>query len=455
MSAIITDNFRRNSAKLFLNDIAGATNKYYLGIGKSDKWPDAGAVTEDASGYNVAVPVGSFSDSLEVLNNIATLSKLGASNTTLLIPNVAWSSGKTYKAYNSYDSSCFYATGNTLPCYATTPTGMYLCLANNSGGTVSVPPTDITGFAPSQAGDNYVWILVQPVSQAGTAFVTDQFIEVSQTPLTGTALDNCDNYGGLCSTFHIANGGTGYTSVPTVKLRGSDGTGTRDSTYSVTLTATIAGGAVTGVSHGLTLTNWPVGLQAASVEITGGGEFAAGAVVVPVIAPRLGYGYIPAAVMPSWYAGISVDLADAISSDNFYTPYRQVSIVRNPNTTADTANALRSLTLSGTAPTVDINNNTLIYDLSGSPLAVADAISGGKLYFHQNYTSGFREIPPNGSFRLAPNGTSYTYTALTVSECTSDGVYPRIAGEVVFAENRKKITRGTGQTEKIKIIIQF
>jgi hypothetical protein len=447
MSAIITDNFRRNNAKLFLSDIAGVTNKYYLGIGKSDKW----AANEDSSGYNVAAPVGSFSDGLEVLNNIATLSKLESANTTLVIPNVKWETGKTYKAYNSYDSSCFYATEDVLPCYSTTSTGMYLCLAAGTSVTADAP-SDTTEYAPTKGGDNYVWILVQPVSQLGTAFVTDQFIEVSQTPLISTPLTNCSTYGGLCSpVFHVVNGGSGYTSTPTVKLRGSDAAGS--TTYEVSLTATVSGGIITAVTHGLALANWPKGLQVASVEISD--SAGSGAMVVPIIAPKNGYGYIPAAVMPSWYAGIAVDLANDINTDNFYTPYRQVSVIRNPNTTASTANALRSLTLSGTIPTVEINNNVIIYDTSDKPLAIADAISGDKLYFHQNYTSGFREIPTSGSCRLAVNGTNYTYTGVNASECTSDGVYARIVGEVVFTENRKKITRSAGQTEKIKIIIQF
>jgi hypothetical protein len=464
MSAIITDTFRRNSAKLFLSDIAGVTNNYYLGIGKSDKWPDAGAVTEDAPGYNVASPVGSFSDGLEVLNNVATFSKLGASNTTLLIPNVPWASSKKYKAYNSYDSSCFYATGDFLPCYATTATGMYLCLAAApSNGTTSVSPSDTSTYIPAQLSDNYVWIFVQPVSQLGSAFVTDQFIEVSQTALTSTNLALSTAQGGICSpVFHVVNGGSGYTSTPTVKLRGSDGSGS--TTYDIALTPTVVGGVITGVVHALALTSWPRGLQVASVEITGGGG--SGAIVVPVIAPRLGYAHIPAAVMPSWYAGVSVDLADGISSDNFYTPYRQVSIVRNPNTTATTANALRSLNLpSGHSVPSITGANVLITDTSGVPFAVADAVVGDKLYFHQNYTSGFKELAnASTTFSLSTTGsTNYTYSTISTSECTSningitggDGIYARTVGEVVFVENRKKITRSAGQTEKIKIIIQF
>ena len=483
MSAIITDNFRRNNAKLFLNDIAGTdprgsainatnVNRYYLGIGKSDKWADSAGVTEDSSAYNIAAPVGSFSDSLEVLNNVATLTKLGASNTTLVIPNVAYTSGNTHKAYNSYDSSCFYATGSALPCYAVTATGVYLCLAAGAG-TSTYAPTAST-YAPEYKIDGYVWIFVQSVSTAATAFITDQFIEVSQTPLTSTpAADSATYGGGLCSSkLHVVNGGSGYangTSAALAVLKGSDGTG--GVTFTVALNSIVVNGAITSV----TLTNptaptaWPKGLIVASVEITGTGT---GAVVVPVIAPKNGYAYIPSAVMPSWYAGIAVDLANDISADNLYTPYRQISVIRNPNATGPTANALRHLTITGSVPSIDTNGYTLLYDgTTGKPFAVADVVntsSGNKLYFHQNYISGFSEIPSSGSFRLTSgtSGTVYNWNAVITSECSEavlangsiangDGVYARIAGEVVFAENRRKITRSNGQTEKIKIIIQF
>jgi hypothetical protein len=485
MSAIITDNFRRNNAKLFLTDIAGTdprgialgtpanVNRYYLGIGKSDKWADgASGVTEDSSAYNIAAPVGSFSDTLEVLNNVATLTKLGASNTTLVIPNVAYASGNRYKAYNSYDSSCFYATGTTLPCYAISGAGMYLCLRAGTGTTSAQPAT--TTYVPFSGSDGYVWIYVQAVSQAATAFITDQFIEVSQTPLTSTPLTDSAAYGGLCSSnFHVVNGGSGYVagSTTTAVLKGSDGVG--GVTFNVTLDYTVVGGAIATVtlSNPTTPTSWPKGLIVASVEIasTSGGT---GAVVVPVIAPKNGYGYIPSAVMPSWYAGIAVDLANDISTDNFYTPYRQISVIRNPNTTAATANALRYLTLAGSVPSIDANTNTLIYDgTTNKPFAVADVVNtsgGNKLYFHQNYISGFSEIASAGTFRIIPgtSGTLYNWNAVTASECNEavlanglisggDGAHARIAGEVVFAENRRKITRSSGQTEKIKIIIQF
>jgi len=45
MSAIITNQFRKNSRELFINDIDTNTN-YFIGIGKSEPWPDDGGVEE-------------------------------------------------------------------------------------------------------------------------------------------------------------------------------------------------------------------------------------------------------------------------------------------------------------------------------------------------------------------------------------------------------------------------
>ena len=38
MAAIVTDSFRRNNAKFFLQDIASNSTNYYVGLGKSNKW---------------------------------------------------------------------------------------------------------------------------------------------------------------------------------------------------------------------------------------------------------------------------------------------------------------------------------------------------------------------------------------------------------------------------------
>ena len=77
MSAIITENFRRNNTRLFLNDISIPTiGKYYLGIGKQDRWSDS----EEDLGFVTPDAVGTRADELEVLNNLSTLVSLNALN---------------------------------------------------------------------------------------------------------------------------------------------------------------------------------------------------------------------------------------------------------------------------------------------------------------------------------------------------------------------------------------
>jgi hypothetical protein len=604
MAAIITDTFRRNNAKLFIGDIANrfntdhlghydslvsdgdATdgvivhrNKYYLGVGKSDKW----STLEDSSNFTIPSPVGSFSDNVEVLNNLATLTLLGPSNTSIVIPNVPWAVGNIYRAYSSYDSSCFYsatiANVAYLPCYVTIPDdGIYMCLKSPGTATTSasIPSDPTSTYAPIATADGYIWVLVQKFTGFAVEFITDQFVEVRRTSLENSTLETCRlASGGLVTGFNVVNGGTYTGGTPTAWLRGTDGlsytgltsetthsftagiktfvtnlvasatafdvgqtvkivnrsnetaymTGTissftstnltinvtsiqpgslgspntwrfdiqsvtgsgggaKDSSFELALNVTMSGSAIASVSLPVgsfptnisPTTSFPKEFLAASVEIrtANGVVQTSPAQIIPTVTPFNGLGYNPSDVLPSWYAGISVSLNSDINSDNFYTPYRQISIIRNVNASNQiTVNALRSLTLNGSnIPTIDVNSNVVMTDSNGRPLAIADyaeTVSGvKKIYFHQNSTTGYREMPaPTNSaaavFKIG--STSYSYTSINQSELSkiTTDIHGNIlnyngysyVGEVVFAENRKKVTRSINQNEKIKIIIQF
>lgn len=627
MAAIITDTFRRNNAKLFISDIANRfntddlghfdslisndsltpiggvispvvhANKYYLGIGRSDKWPDMGLIGEDALNFTIPSPLGSFSDNIEVFNNLATLHLLGPTNTSIVIPAIPWSAGSVYRAYDSYDSSCFYsAPGGVLPCYVTVPDdGIYMCLRSpGTATTINSLPLDITSsYSPIATADNYVWVLVQKFSNFALEFITDQFVEVRRTalesdPITFTgALTDCRNAsGGLVTSFKIVNGGTYTGGIPTVWLRGTDGlsydnltsstpyafattlptthvfttnivasatafsvgqtvriintsvidnssyaqgiitafTGTQltvniteksdtatgtpatwkfvvqgvpntggsktDATAPLQLTVTMTGDTISAVSlpvgsyptPAFPNTLFPKGFLATSCEIRlpAGVTETTKAQIIPLMTPFNGLGYNPSDVLPAWYAGISVSLNGNItqpgdtSPDNFFTPYRQISIIKNANASNQiTVNALRSLTLTTAPPqNFDVNSNVVMTDTNNLPLGIVDYVEtiGGvsKIYFHQNSIVGYREMPtPTSSqpatIKIGP--TQYSYNAINQSELsniTTDihgnplifNGYPYY-GEVIFVENRKKVVRAMNQNEKIKIIIQF
>jgi hypothetical protein len=478
MSAIITENFRRNNTRLFLNDISAQTNgKYYLGIGKQDRWDN----DEENITFTPPVAVGTQADASEVLNNLSTLVSLNAlTGVGRVIPAVAWKSGNTYQAYSSYNSAPFYPSGTLQPCYVTINGAIFLCLKTglNASGVVkpstvapSVQSSEYAPFTLSDAGtgSGYIWVLVQEAPNT-QIIRNNTFTDIRTTKLTGTEETNSiTQCGGLVTGFTIVSGGTGYTttgSTPSVlKLRVNDGfTSTDRSATSVTLNFTVSGGAIDSVSFPA---GWPaysgsnaaIGALFASIEFTGSGS---GAKIVPTIAPAKGFAYDPSAVMPSWFAGLAISLDDSISGDNFYSRYRQISIVKNPTVeagqeSAGTLNALKYINFPDTTDVAGLvvdANSSVLKNNAGEVIGYADKLitttGAKKLYFHQNLSSGYRELPPSGSIEVGSGSTEYAYESINNGEFINDG-----NAEVLFTENRSFISRASGQTEDLILIIQF
>ena len=500
MSAIITENFRRNNTRLFLNDISASaqTNgKYYLGIGKQDRWPAAlqgtppELIGEENISYNVPVAVGTRADELEVLNNLSTLVSLNAlTGVGRVIPAVAWKSGNTYQTYSSYNSAPFYPSGTLQPCYVTINGAIFLCLKTglNASGVAkpstvapTVPTTSSVKYTPfttadEGTGSGYIWVLVQDTPNT-QIIRNNTFTDIRTTKLADAELSlSTTQCGGLVTGFTIVNGGTNYVNTGTPRsvltLRINNGfvanpSTTNLSTTGIPLEFTVdaSTGAITSVSFPsgwptFSGTNAAIGALFASIEFTGPGS---NAKIVPTIAPSKGFAYDPSAVMPSWFAGLSISLDDSISGDNFYSRYRQISIVKNATvasgqTTAGTLNALKYITLSdGQSITLSPEvNSSYLLNAAGETIGYADHYDSvtKRLYFHQNLSSGYKELPPTGSIKIKSaagiESLSYTYTSINNGEFINDG-----NAEVLFTENRSFITRSSGQTEDLILIIQF
>ena len=460
MAAIVTDSFRRNNAQLFLGDIASSSTNYYVGLGKSDKW----VLDEEALlPGDIPVSLGIEGDDSDVKSNLVTLLKINDTHTELVIPHIKWKTAAYYKAYSEYDPDCFYPSvldgGVEInPCYAVVSGRIYLCLQRGQGATSGIPvATDYR--ATMYANDGYVWVLVDNVSTVLSKLITDQFINITSgvAPLTVAPSIEADG-GGLLYGFSVLSEGSGYASLNEV---------TFVARYSSGDVVEIDCGAIadpnTGVLKSVSLPpDWSY-TAVGSKRIVDGyfkiNSTGSGAVIVPHIAPLRGFAYEPSKILPSWFIGIAVDAADSISSDGFYIPYRQISVLRNveytENSSPDTLGALRYLTIPA-APSSGISvGDTLkfgtteitAYFDSYSSVEIEGAASR-RIYFHQNSTTGYGVIPSIGTVTDS-KGTSVAYTAV------SDNEYIPHSGEVVFTENRKPINRQSGQTEEIKIIIQF
>lgn len=462
MSAIITENFRKNNAQSFLNDIDDVATAYYIGLGRSQAWPDTAAgLTETALDYNVTQPLGTYGDNQDLLNNLTTLVGLipPSGLYSRVMPNIAARVSHRHKAYNPFDQNCFYQTTEDgiemYPCYVVVSNNVYLCLREATAilETYNLPDGSSLDRSPATAyADGSIWTYVYTIGSNTAIFPisSPQFVSV---PLEATldstnVLDTLESIttatGDMVFSFTVLDGGSGYVSPPTVAFVGDSGT-------EIALEATVVDGAVTSIAYPIASHPNTWARENGYVRIDSGNARA-----VPNKAPALGFGYTPVNDLPTWYAGISVDASEEIYGDGAYIPYRQVSIVKDPEYEVGTTDAdaslrcLQYLVIGGVSFPSGNNTGSLITQTvtGGTAIGIIDHYDSINkyLYYHQTVETGY--IPfEAGTVDADPD----VYTVASVQPAE----YVKGSGGVIFAENRKAISRTTGQTEEITIILQF
>lgn len=449
MSAIITENFRRNNAVKFLEDLAASN--YYIGLGRSNPWPINGGFNEDDNSFSVVDPIGTTGDDQEVKNNLTTLIGVQSATYSQVIPNIAAKVNHCHKAYNPYDPDCFYQTNisgtERYPCYAVVGSNVYLCLREptvvSPSGTYDIPAG--VSRNPIVESDGSVWIYVYTV-QPGDPINTTQFITCpTDHTLNGGEVeaDITTGSGNLVYGFTVMDSGSGYSAAPTIEYVTSGS--------AIALTVTMAG---IVPNQTVSKVTWPLATVPSTWSQTRGYvRVASGnARVFPNIASPEGIGFYPAKDLPSWYTGVATE---TVNDELTYTPYRQISIVKEPEyevgTTTPTVslNCLQYLNFGvGTGPSAALTGYTVTQAATGA-IGIVDYYDDDKLFYHQTYTTGF--IPFDDTDVVVTELGVGTFNPTTVS--TSE--YVKGTGDVVFSENRKKITRASGQTEEITIILQF
>ena len=457
MSAIITENFRRNNTSAFLADTA--SNHYYVGLGKSDPWNN-----NEASNLVVPDPLGTYLDEQEIKNNLISLIGVTSDNGTKVVPNNKFVAFSYYKAYDPLNDNCFYTSTlvggiSNLPCYVTVSDKIFLCLYAPSSVATQTPvySNETDKYKPFVLSDGYVWILLDIINISLLNTVnTDQFISITKDLAISTSLATITTQqGNLLYGFNILNGGSNYVSGDTFTFTYTIGTSTTPTTVSIT--PTIVNGSVTVLPYNI-VSSMLLNVSSCTVSVTTSTGTGFGAIAK--IAPSVGFAYRPYKVLPSWYAALSVKATGLISNDGFYIPYRQISVIKNPEfsgATVDPLITLRALpyfTIS-TAPNTTLSTGDILNIASTETKIVFDTYvyeSGlHKIYYHQNNVSNYGDTSAYAGKTLTNSNST---TVGTISNRVL-GEYTANTGDVIFIENRKAITRSESQTEEIKIIIQF
>ena len=453
MTAIVTDPFKRKLANDLLTEVQSSTDssEFYIGIGKTDTY-DSSDTTINPVRYLFEERIGR--------GNLESIKKVTASS--LVVPRNNWTSGNTYSAWN--DKQQGYPTN---PYYVLTEDNeVYICLqqSKSSTGTANAstvkPSFSTAGVNQSQAfetSDGYRWKLLYAISAGeASSFLTAAFnpvqiVTVDSGSATITQLQQLNIQNtvtpGQIIGVEVVNGGSGYSSAPTLTFRGN-GTG-------AAATATIDGGAIVKVEMNNESGGLGSGYDYASLSFTGN------ATLRPIIGPRDGIGKNAPADLKSSSIMLNIKPEGSETGTfNITNDFRQISLFKNLDLTDSASPGGR---FSGVSAKVN-RNMTLTQDISTTGFAVDEIITGGTsgvtaiidevdsgggkiIRFHQN------EKTQNGNFTDGESLTGSLGASGTVDSGNLFGSIDIYSGDLLYIENRARIVRSASQTEDIKIIL--
>ena len=456
MVAIITDKFKREVLDNLYNNVVDSANTYYIGIGRSQDWNVSDTVPNPA---NTEKAVRDFRLNLQAMKQ--------GEDVSYVVPRYNWSSGTIYSGYDDnisgYPSNAYYVL--------TDENGVFICLqqGRNSSGAAVASTVKPTGTSVVETADGYVWKYLYTITALrATKFVSANYIPVQFIDSAGPSApafeidqkavqDAADS--GQILAVKIINGGTGYTSAPTVNFTGNGN-------KVPSATATISGGSVVKIEMDDSGTGkaFGRGYDYASVTLTGGGG--SNAVVRAVLSPEGGVGANAINDLRSTALMFNTRL-EGTENNSLITSndYRQIGIIKNPKVgqnaldsdfEGQAGNALKKLKFGSIA--ANFSEDKTILGATSAAKAYIDKADSNFVWYHQTDSTGFltflegetiTEADGNGEGILDSAGVDAdddAYLAPTVDPFT---------GEVLYLDNRAAIERDPNQTEDIKVIIQL
>jgi hypothetical protein len=456
MVAIITDKFKREVLDNLYNNVVDSANTYYIGIGRSQDWNVSDTVPNPA---NTEKAVRDFRLNLQAMKQ--------GEDVSYVVPRYNWSSGTIYSGYDDnisgYPTNAYYVL--------TDENGVFICLqqGRNSSGAAVASTVKPTGTTVVETADGYVWKYLYTITALrATKFVSANYIPVQFIDSAGPSApafeidqkavqDAADS--GQVLAVKIINGGTGYTSAPTVNFTGNGN-------KVPSATATISGGSVVKIEMDDSGTGkaFGRGYDYASVTLTGGGG--SNAVVRAVLSPEGGVGANAINDLRSTALMFNTRLeGDENNSLITSNDYRQIGIIKNPKVgqnaldsdfEGQAGNALKKLKFGSIA--ANFSEDKTILGATSAAKAYIDKADSNFVWYHQTDSTGFitflegetiTEADGNGEGILDSAGFDAdddAYLAPTVDPFT---------GEVLYLDNRAAIERDPNQTEDIKVIIQL
>jgi len=489
MAAIITEKFRLNNAKQFIEDVTESHSVAYSFIGRGHAW------TDDSS---PPTPVDNPNDEFDAYRNMVAMKKIATTDVSHAIVRRDWTSGTTYDEYRHNYSSSNAANSGATSLYSSTyyvvtdDYNVYKCL-NNDGNTAStVKPDHLTLATPTES-DGYEWKYMYSTSASDVIkFVTNDFIPVKTlgAQLTvaggvdtgsqdgrlgdaasddGSAQWDVENgaVDGALGRVRIVAGGSGYTASTTtgsipIYGDGSSGVASVTTNGSGVVSAVSVTTAGSGYTYAYLANEDIPGYDNANQPADGTNASANLEFVIP---PKGGHGADPVEELGGNYVILNSRLEYGEGSGDFPTDndFRQIGVVLNPtdyggNTlcSATTRTGYKTMTFASSgfsAPTVDTVIRNASTELKTSAVGVVVSVdSTNRIISYLPY--------PNEAGNFATFSTSETvYSSAstnhgTISALANEEV-AKHSGDIIYLENRTAVSRASDQIEDIKLIVEM
>lgn len=342
---------------------------------------------------------------------------------------------------------------------------VFVCLSNDNETVSNVmPQISLGGQLPSDAyiitSDGYNWKYLYTIpSGLKQQYFTDEWMPISTD---NNVLDSATN--GRLDIINIVSGGVGYFnkvatfSAPILSVVG-DGTG-------ASLTAQVD---ANGTIYGINVLDAGSNYTTATILINDlPSSNGSGANIVVVIGPQGGWGSNVAFELGATNIMISLDLTDTedgtipiVDALGNYFSYRQIVTLKDPQLiTGNGASALNydMTTIVQVSSNTPFNMNDIVYQSNTGLIANATFI-GTVVYFdnstnevHINNTTGTLLGQTQVYATSDANNTPYA-TVIAFSQ-TPSPIVP-FSGLITYIENRTPVSRFPGQTENIKIVLEF
>jgi len=494
MPAIITNKFRQHNAEKFLTAITGASNVFYLGIGRPQAFatstrPDLRTENEGTDATPLT-PVDSIQEEFYTFDDLIAAKKVGASTTTdisYVIPRRNWTSGTVYDYYrHDYGNRITGTTTvQTADSGATTlwdstfyvlnsENRVYKCLDNNGGATSTFEPTGDSNNIIT-TGDDYKWKFMYELSAAQQInLLSTDFMAVATD--SGVAAANTDGEVNIVKIKSAGSGASVNSTFTNIDIRG-DGSGGK-------VSVTTAGGVVTAV----TVTNAGSGYTYAYIRnadiVSAGATDLTGAELDCIIEPKGGHGENAVEELGGYYVMINVNFsADEASNTGDFTTandFRRIALIKDPNnfgggsaasTTTLRATKAIKIAASPTPGTFQVDEE-INQATTGAVGKVVEWDSTNNILYYIQTRFSDQGADSNGNLTAfsgtnvitgqtsSATGTPSSTASETVDNITFTSGYanPEIEpddGDVIYIENRSPITRASDQTENVKLVIEF